>query len=345
MKPTIYDFDFEGLKTWLLAQGEKAYRAQQIFHWLYKKRVDRFEDMSDLKKELIAKLNAAFVIDPLVLKHEQISHDGTRKYLFELADGQAIETVLMVLEYGHSVCVTTQLGCNMGCTFCASGLLKKRRDLSSGEIVAQVMKVQRFLEPARVSHVVVMGIGEPFDNYDHLMRFLKTINHDHGLAIGARHVTVSSCGIVPKIYAFADEQVQFNLAISLHAPNDALRSQLMPINQVYPLAELMKAMRYYSDKNNRKITFEYILLKGVNDQAHHARELADLVRGLNAYVNLIPYNPVLESIYQPVHKNDALHFYDILKKQGIKCTLRQEHGRDIDAACGQLRAKSEGVLA
>lgn len=345
MKPTIYDLDFESLQNWFIQQGEKAYRAKQVYQWLYQKRVQSFEEMTDLKKDLIERLSDQFCIDPLRVLTEQISQDGTRKYLFELPDGQAIETVLMVLDYGNSVCVTTQVGCNMGCTFCASGLIKKKRDLSSGEIVAQVMAVQRLLNEARVSHVVVMGIGEPFDNYDNLMRFLRTINHGNGMAIGARHVTVSSCGIVPKIYLFSDENVQFNLAISLHAPNDRLRSELMPINQAYPLSQLMEAMRYYSEKNNRKITFEYILLKGVNDQIEHAHQLADLIRGLHAYVNLIPYNPVIESKYQPVDSKGAMIFYDALKKRGVTCTLRQEHGRDIDAACGQLRAKSEGILS
>jgi 23S rRNA (adenine2503-C2)-methyltransferase len=345
MKSTIYDLDFEKLQAWLVEKGEKPYRAKQIFHWLYQKHVDRFEAMTDLKKELIDCLSTHFYINPLRILTQQISRDGTRKILFELQDGQAIETVLMRLDYGNSVCVTSQVGCNMGCTFCASGLIKKQRDLSTGEMVAQVMAVQGLLGEERVSHVVVMGIGEPFDNYDSVMSFLRSINHNLGLAIGARHITVSTCGIVPKIYQFSDEKVQFNLAISLHAPNDALRSKLMPINQAYPLVELMKAMRYYSEKNNRKITFEYILLKGVNDQLEHAHQLADLIRGLHAYVNLIPYNPVSESFYQAVDLNSALVFYDALKKRGVTCTLRQEHGRDIDAACGQLRAKSEGVLS
>lgn len=345
MKPTLYDLDLDALSAWMVAHDEKPYRAKQVFHWLYQKHVASFAAMHDLKHSLIAQLEAEFCLDPLVLLEQQVAHDGTRKYLFQLPDCQSIETVLMVLDYGRSVCVTTQIGCNMGCTFCASGRLKKQRDLSAGEIVAQVMRVQRELAHDRVSHVVVMGIGEPFDNYEATMRAMRILNHASGLQIGARHITVSTCGLVPKIYAFADEQVQFNLALSLHAPTDALREQLMPINRAYPLHEVMEAMRYYASKNNRKITFEYILLKGINDQPEHAKLLANLVRGLNAYINLIPYNPVRETEYLPVDKPHALMFYDLLKKHGVKCTLRQEHGRDIDAACGQLRAQVEASKA
>jgi 23S rRNA (adenine2503-C2)-methyltransferase len=224
--------------------------------------------------------------------------------------------------------------------------MKKNRDLSAGEMVSQVLYVQRELDPQqeRVSHVVVMGTGEPFDNYNNVMNFLSILNHDLGLAIGARHLTVSTCGIVPMIRKFASEQVQYNLAISLHAPNDELRSKLMPINQAYPLKELFDALKDYSETNNRRITFEYILLKDVNDQDMHARQLSHLIKGMNAYVNLIPYNVVDEHGYKAVDFVSAMRFYDKLMKLGVKCTLRQEHGGDIDAACGQLRAKTEGRL-
>jgi 23S rRNA (adenine2503-C2)-methyltransferase len=342
----IYDLTYDELNVWVLAQGQKSYRTRQIYQWLYQKRATAFEQMTDLSKEMTALLNTHFHLNPLQLVKRQESSDGTIKCLFKLTDGSLVETVLMIYDYGNSVCVTSQVGCNMGCTFCASGLIKKSRDLSSGEIVAQVMAIQRELDKKgeRVSHVVIMGAGEPFDNYHNVMRFLRTVNHDHGLAIGARHLTVSTCGIVPRIKDFSNEHTQFNLAISLHAPNDELRSRLMPINRAYPLSELMGALKDYSEQNNRRITFEYILLKDVNDQDEHIKQLAGLVRGMNAYVNLIPYNVVDEHGFKQVDFASALRFYDKLTKSGVKCTLRQEHGADIDAACGQLRAKHEGKL-
>ena len=266
---------------------------------------------------------------------------GIAQNVFELEDGSLIESVMMIFDYGRSICVTSQVGCNMGCAFCASGLTKKQRDLSSGEMVAQVMYVQQELDERdeRLSHIVVMGTGEPFDNYENVMNFLATVNHDRGLAIGARHITISTCGIAPRIREFALEHTQYNLAISLHAPNDELRSQLMPINRAYPLEELMDAIAFYCSSNNRRLTFEYILLRGVNDRPEHVRQLAKLLRGLNAYVNLIPYNAVDEKGFQGVDHDTAMVFYDALMKAGIRCTIRKEHGGDIDAACGQLRVK------
>ena len=229
----------------------------------------------------------------------------------------------------------------MACAFCASGLTKKKRNLTSGEMVAQVLYVQRDLDTFddRLSHIVVMGTGEPFDNYDNVMNFLSTVNHDRGLGIGARHITISTCGVVPKIYEFAKEHTQYNLAISLHAPNNELRDRLMPVNRAYPLEELMEAIQYYARENNRRLTFEYILLRGVNDQKEHVAQLARLLKGLNAYVNLIPYNAVDENGFQGVDHAHAMVFYDALMKQGVRCTIRKEHGADIDAACGQLRVK------
>ena len=346
MKNSIYAYSLEDLKNYVSAKGEKPYRATQIYHWLYRKHVDSFEAMSDVNKVFIAQLNEWFTVNPLKLRTQQRSSDGTVKYLFELKDGFLVETVLMHHDYGKSVCVTSQVGCNMGCKFCASGLLKKNRDLTVDEMVAQIMYVQQELDATqeRVSHCVVMGIGEPFDNYYNVMKFLSIINDTQGLAIGARHLTVSTCGIVPKIKEFAQSKYQYNLAISLHAPNDELRSSLMPINQAYPLKELMASLKEYSELNNRRITFEYILLKGVNEQEIHAQQLAKLIKGMNAYVNLIPYNTVDEHGFQAVDFVSAMKFYDQLTKLGVKCTLRQEHGSDIDAACGQLRAKAEGKL-
>ncbi len=340
---SLYDFSFEQLQEFAIEQGWKKFRGRQIFEWLYRKRVMNIDDMSDLSKETREVLKENFIINPCKVVTKQVSSDGTMKYLFELEDGAYVESVLMVYEYGKSICVTSQVGCNMGCDFCASGLLKKRRDLTSGEIVAQIMSVQKDLDETgdRISNIVIMGTGEPFDNYDNVMNFCATVNHDRGLAIGARHITISTCGIVPKIRAFAEEQTQYNLAISLHAPNNELRNQLMPINKAYPLEQLMDAINYYLTLNNRRLTFEYILLKGVNDQDKHVNELAKLIRGMNAYVNLIPYNEVNEHGYRSVDYKSAMVFYDKLMKKGIRCTIRKEHGGDIDAACGQLRAKKE----
>ena len=338
---TIYSYSLESLENLMVEMGEKKFRAKQIFTWLYRKRVTSFEEMTDIKVELQNKLKERFVIDPLTVREKQVSKDGTTKLLFELQDGSLIETVMMIYEFGKSVCVTSQVGCNMGCTFCASGLLKKKRDLSSGEMVAQIVYIQRMLDEfnERVANVVIMGTGEPFDNYDNVMEFLKTINDDLGIAIGARHLTVSTSGIVPRIIDFGKCGIQYNLAISLHAPNDELRSELMPINKAYPLKTLMGALREYSENSNRRITFEYILLKGKNDSPAHADELAKLIRGMNAYVNLIPYNVVDEHGYKQVDRNGAMAFYNELMNRGIRATLRKEHGSDIDAACGQLRAK------
>ena len=340
---SLYDFNYEQIQEFALEQGWKKFRGHQIFQWLYRKRVQNIDDMSDLSKETREVLKENFIINPCKIVTKQVSSDGTVKYLFELEDGAYVESVLMIYDYGKSICVTSQVGCNMGCDFCASGLLKKRRDLTSGEIVAQVLSVQKDLDETgdRISHIVVMGTGEPFDNYENVMNFCATVNHDRGLGIGGRHITISTCGIVPKIREFAHEQTQYNLAISLHAPNNELRNKLMPINRAYPLEQLMDAIDEYTKLNNRRLTFEYILLKGVNDQNKHVDELANLIRGLNAYVNLIPYNEVDEHGYRSVDYKSAMVFYDKLMKKGIRCTIRKEHGGDIDAACGQLRAKKE----
>ncbi|NHM29745.1 23S rRNA (adenine(2503)-C(2))-methyltransferase RlmN [Neobacillus terrae] len=340
-KPSIYSLELHDLKEWLTANGEKAFRAEQIFDWLYKKRITDFEDMSNLGKSLRDKLTAHFQITTLNTVIRQQSADGTIKFLFELHDGYSIETVLMRHDYGNSVCVTTQVGCRIGCTFCASTLGGLKRHLEAGEIVAQVVKVQQALDETneRVSSVVIMGIGEPFDNYDNMLSFLKIINDDKALNIGARHITVSTSGIVPKIYKFADENTQINFAISLHAPNTEIRSRLMPINRAYKLDDLMKAVRYYIDKTGRRISFEYGLFGGVNDQAEHAEELADLLKGIKCHVNLIPVNYVPERDYVRTPREQIFAFEKTLKNRGINVTIRREHGSDIDAACGQLRAK------
>ncbi|MGG3622052.1 23S rRNA (adenine(2503)-C(2))-methyltransferase RlmN [Bacillus gobiensis] len=345
-KTSIYGLTLDQLTSWLVEHGQKKFRAQQVWDWLYVKRVTEFSEMINVNKDCIQLLEEHFVLHTLKQEVKQSSADGTVKFLFKLTDGNLIETVLMRHKYGLSVCVTTQVGCNIGCTFCASGLLKKSRDLSGGEIVEQIMNVQHHLDEAgqgeRVSHVVVMGIGEPFDNFENMVDFLHIINSQKGLGIGARHITVSTSGLANKIYEFADLNIQVNLAISLHAPNNELRTRIMKINRAYPLEKLMPAIDYYLEKTNRRITFEYILLKDVNDHKEEALQLASLLGDKRhlAYVNLIPYNPVYEhDQYQRSDKEAILAFYDTLKKKGINCVVRQEHGTDIDAACGQLRSK------
>lgn len=339
--PSIYSFELHEIKEWLKEQGEKPFRAAQIFEWLYEKRVTSFDEMSNLSKELREKLKNQFAITTLKTVIKQTSQDGTIKFLFELHDGYTIETVLMRHEYGNSVCVTTQVGCRIGCTFCASTLGGLKRNLEAGEIVAQVLKVQQALDETdeRVSSVVIMGIGEPFDNFEEMLAFLKIINHDNGLNIGARHITVSTSGIIPKIYQFADEQMQINFAVSLHAPNTEIRSRLMPINKAYKLPKLMEAIEYYIQKTGRRVSFEYGLFGGVNDQVHHAEELADLLKGIKCHVNLIPVNYVPERDYVRTPREQIFLFEKTLKEKGVNVTIRREQGHDIDAACGQLRAK------
>ncbi|MFX3624607.1 MAG: 23S rRNA (adenine(2503)-C(2))-methyltransferase RlmN [Ectobacillus sp.] len=340
-KPSIYSLELHDLQAWLKEQGEPSFRAGQIFDWLYKKRVVSFEDMTNLSKGLREKLANSFDITTLKTLVKQVSSDGTIKFLFELHDGYSIETVLMRHDYGNSVCVTTQVGCRIGCTFCASTLGGLKRNLEAGEIVAQVVEVQRALDETdeRVSSIVVMGIGEPFDNYDNLMAFLRIVNHEKGIHIGARHITVSTSGIIPKIYKFADENMQINFAISLHAPNTELRSKLMPINRAYKLPDLIEAVKYYTEKTGRRVTFEYGLFGGENDQDEHAEELARLLKGVKCHVNLIPVNYVPERNYVRTPREQIFSFEKTLKKHGINVTIRREQGHDIDAACGQLRAK------
>lgn len=345
-KESIYGLTYDQLTDWLMSHGHKKFRATQVWDWLYKKRVTEFSQMKNVSKECIQLLEDHFAIQTLELHTKQESADGTIKFLFKLKDGNLIETVLMRFKYGLSVCVTTQVGCNIGCSFCASGLLAKSRDLTSGEIVEQIMNVQHHLDKVekdeRVSHIVVMGIGEPFDNFVNLVSFLNVVNDQNGLAIGARHITVSTSGLSKKIYEFADMNTQVNLAISLHAPNNELRTSIMKINRAYPLEKLMDAVDYYLEKTNRRITFEYIMLEGVNDHKEEALQLAALLSNKRhlSYVNLIPYNPVDEHIqYQRSEQKSIEEFYETLKKKGINCGIRHENGTDIDAACGQLRSK------
>ncbi|MGE7089949.1 23S rRNA (adenine(2503)-C(2))-methyltransferase RlmN [Lysinibacillus sp. NPDC048646] len=341
LKESVYSLQLMQLEEWLKDNGEKPFRATQIFDWLYNKRVKTFEEMSNLSKGLREKLEASFSLTTLSTIIQQESKDGTIKFLFQLQDGYSIETVLMRHEYGNSVCVTTQVGCRIGCTFCASTLGGLKRHLLAGEIVEQVVKVQQTLDEVgeRVSHIVIMGIGEPFDNYDAMMNFLKVINHEKSLNIGARHITVSTSGIVPKIYQFADEQLQINFAVSLHAPNQEARQKLMPIARAYKLEELMEAVRYYTKKTGRRVSFEYGLMSGENDSVEIAEELSALIKGIKCHVNLIPVNYVPERDYVRTSRSQIFAFEKTLKKNGINVTIRREQGSDIAAACGQLRAQ------
>jgi 23S rRNA (adenine2503-C2)-methyltransferase len=345
-KPSIFGLTLDQLIAWLNEHGHKKSRALQVWDWLYRKRVTNFAEMNEVNKDCLTLLEEHYSTHTLNEHLKQESTDGTIKLLFRLQDGDLIETVLMRHKFGLSVCVTTQVGCNIGCSFCASGLLPKKRDLTSGEIVEQIMKVQQLLDQAKldekVSHIVVMGIGEPFDNFTNLLNFLKIVIDHKGLAIGSRHITVSTSGLAGKIAEFADTGLQVNLAVSLHAPNNELRTRIMKINRAIPIEQLMQSIHYYIQKTNRKITIEYILLKDVNDHREHALELVNLIGDKRQHltVNLIPYNPVDEhSQYQRSEQESVLAFYDILKKHDMNCTVRLEHGADIDAACGQLRSK------
>ncbi|MEG0438112.1 23S rRNA (adenine(2503)-C(2))-methyltransferase RlmN [Solibacillus cecembensis] len=341
LKPSIYSLRLDELKDWLVENGEKAFRAGQIYEWLYEKRVKTYDEMSNLSKGLREKLEQQFTLTTLSTIIKQESKDGTIKFLFQLQDGYSIETVLMRHEYGNSICVTTQVGCRIGCTFCASTLGGLKRHLMAGEIVEQVVKVQQQLDELdeRVSSIVIMGIGEPFDNYDAMMSFLKIMNDDKGLNIGARHITVSTSGIVPKIYEFADEGMQINFAVSLHAPNQEARQKLMPIARAYKLEALMDAVKYYTQKSGRRVTFEYGLMSGQNDTEEVALELAALIKNIKCHVNLIPINYVPERDYIRTSRSKIFAFEKTLKEKGINVTIRREQGADIAAACGQLRAQ------
>lgn len=335
----IYDLTLNELEEYFLSIGEKKYRATQVFDWLYEKKVSSFSDMSNLSKEIILRLEKDFSLDrPVIVKEE--CDEGVSKYLFKLSDNEYIESVLMWHNYGLSLCISSQVGCNMGCSFCESGKRRKVRNLKASEMLLQIILVSEKIKE-RISHIVIMGIGEPFDNFSNLLVFIENCTNHLGLNIGSRHITVSTCGIVPKIYEFADLKYQVNLAISLHAAYDELRDKLMPINKVYPLDEVIKAVKYYISKTNRRVTFEYIMLRGVNDSSDDALKLASLVKGLNAYINLIPYNEGSSDLYKRTKKEQIMKFYDIIKKEGVNVTIRREFGSKISAACGQLRSKKE----
>ena len=336
---SIYDLTIDELTEYFLKIDEKKYYATELFSWLYNKRIASFSEASNIKKETREKLSKDFTISNIEIVTVEKAKD-VRKYLFKLRDGEHIEAVLMNHDYGNSLCISSQVGCNMGCKFCESGRRKKVRNLATGEMVEQILKVENESD-LRISHVVIMGIGEPFDNYDNICNFIRIINHPKGLNIGARHITVSTCGLVPKILEFSEFPYQVNLAISLHAPNDKLRGEIMPIAKAYPLKDLINAIKIYLEKTNRRVTFEYIMLAGVNDSADNALELVHLLKGINCYVNLIPYNETEALQYKRSNPLTIAKFYDILKKNNITVTIRREFGGTISAACGQLRSKKE----
>lgn len=337
----IYNLTREKLEEYFINHNSKKFHADQLFSWLYEKRISSVFEVTDIKKEMLEQLSEDFSFSKLKLV--QVERDiDVCKYLFELSDGEHIEAVLMKHDYGNSVCISSQVGCNMGCKFCESGRRKKVRNLETWEMVTQLLMIEEDLH-ARVSHVVVMGIGEPFDNYDNLLQFFLIINHPKGLAIGARHITVSTCGVVPKILEFSHFPLQINLAISLHAPNDQLRNQIMPINKAYPLKKLILSLEEYLKRTNRRITFEYIMLAGINDTDECAKELAELVGHLNCYINLIPYNETNNLEFKRSSTIQIMRFYDILKKNRLNVTIRREFGGKISAACGQLRSKKEEI--
>ena len=338
---SIYDLTLEELIEYFINNNDKKFYATELFSWLYNKdkRITSFDDATNIKKEVRDRLKKDFVISNISIVTVEKAKD-VRKYLFKLNDKEHIEAVLMYHDYGNSLCISSQVGCNMGCKFCESGRRKKVRNLTTGEMVEQILKVESDAD-TRISHVVIMGIGEPFDNYDNICNFIKIINHPKGLNIGARHITVSTCGLVPKILEFASFPYQVNLAISLHAPTDELRKEIMPIAKVYSLKDLINAIKIYLEKTNRRVTFEYIMIDNVNDSEENALELVQLLKGINCYVNLIPYNETDALQFKRSNPLTIAKFYDILKKNNVTVTIRREFGGMISAACGQLRSKKE----
>ena len=335
----IKEYNLSDLQDEILALGEKKYRAEQIFKWIYVDKVKEFDEMTNLSIELREKLKQEYTMCNFKILKKQESSDGTKKYLFDVLDGNAIETVLMEYHHGKTICVSSQIGCKMGCKFCASTGIKFIRSLTAGEIVEQILAVEQDIGD-KISNVVFMGIGEPFDNYDNVMKAIQIINNQKGLNIGARHISISTSGLVPMIYKFADEELQCTLSISLHATTDEKRSKMMPINNRYNIKELMEACKYYINKTNKRISFEYALAKDNNDNLEDAKELVKLLKGMLCHVNLIPINKIENGEYVKSSNENIIKFRDYLNEKGIVATIRRELGSDIDAACGQLRRKN-----
>lgn len=338
-KIDIKSLNFKELQASVLEIGEKSFRAKQIYEWIHIKLADTFEEMSNLSKELRAKLIEKYQLTSLHIVEERCSQmDGTRKFLFELSDDRIIESVLMKYQHGNSVCISSQVGCRMGCRFCASTLGGLERDLTAGEMLDQIYKIQKH-SGERVSNVVVMGTGEPLDNYDNMLRFINMLTDENGLHISQRNITVSTCGLVEKINELSKEKLQITLAISLHAPNDIVRQELMPIANKYSIYEVISACKNYYNETGRRLTFEYSLVEGVNDSKENAAQLSKLVKGMNCHINLIPVNPIKERDYKQTKAYFVQNFKNLLEKNKINVTIRREMGADIDAACGQLRKR------
>lgn len=334
----LKDFEYDDLTEFLESIGEKKFRAEQIFSWLHRG-VTSYDEMTNLSKATRDKLNEISYVSSLEIREKYVSAiDGTVKYLFELPDGNCIESVIMRYHHGITICISSQVGCRMGCRFCASTIGGLYRNLTAGEILNQVIFAQKDLGE-RISNVVIMGIGEPLDNFDNIVKFLHNVNHEKGINIGYRHITLSTCGVVPGIYALAKENLPITLTVSLHAPNDKIRDEIMPVNHTYKTAELLKACREYYNTTNRRLSFEYSLIHGVNDSEENAAELASLIKGLHAHVNLIPVNKVEERDYRQGSSKDIRKFQEKLTSLGINATIRRELGSDISASCGQLRKK------
>ena len=339
MKKNIKDYTLEDLKEELKEIGEKPFRAEQIYKWIYEEEINDFDKMTNLSLSLREKLKEVYEIKEFNILKKQVASDGTKKYLFDVLDGNAIETVLMQYHHGYSICVSSQVGCKMGCKFCASTGIPFGRNLTSGEIVEQIMAVQRDTG-IRISNVVFMGIGEPLDNYDNVVRAIHIINHPKGLNIGARHISVSTSGLVPNIYKLAEENIQCTLSISLHATTNEQRNSMMPVNKTYPIEELLQACRDYIEKTHRRISFEYALAKENNDNLEDAKRLVKLLKGMLCHVNLLPINKIENGQYTKSTNENIMKFRDYLNDHGIVATIRRELGSDIDAACGQLRRKN-----
>ncbi|MBR5155025.1 MAG: 23S rRNA (adenine(2503)-C(2))-methyltransferase RlmN [Clostridia bacterium] len=343
MKTELISLNYVELEKLILDMGQPKFRAKQIYDWIYKG-AQSFDDMLNIPKSLREKLEAETYIGAVKICEKYVSNiDETRKYLLELSDGNFIESVLMKYEYGYTICVSSQVGCRMGCKFCASTIGGKERDLTPGELLGQIICVQKDLGQ-RISNVVMMGIGEPFDNFENVLKFIELVNAPGGLNIGQRHISISTCGLAEKIRDFADKRLQITLLISLHAPDNEKRSQIMPVNKKYPIEELMEACDYYIEKTGRRISFEYTLIAGVNDNIAEADSLADLLRGKLCHVNLIPVNKVEETGFEKSNREGINAFRQRLEKRGISATIRREMGSDINAACGQLRKKKNSGI-
>ena len=322
----------------MVALGEKPFRATQMFQWIQEKSVDKIEDMRTLPKALMEKLQEVAYIKPLVVLEEQSSKDGTKKYLLELEDGSAVEAVFMKYKYGNSICISSQVGCRMGCKFCASTMNGLARNLRAGEMIGEIIAVEK-AAGEKINHIVIMGTGEPMDNYENVSHFLRLVTDSEGRNLSSRNITVSTCGVVPSIVSFADDFKQVNLAISLHATTDEVRSKMMPVNKKYNISQLLEACKYYVETTGRRITFEYTMVSGVNDGDDDAKRLISLLAGLNCHVNLIPLNKVEGTGFDTVSRKRAYEFMSLLENAGVQATVRRELGSDIDGACGQLRMK------